>query len=178
MPDKICHFLIERNYIPEEDRELYTYAIFNLLFKFAPFLIIIPFCILTHSILPGALCCASFLFLRKYSGGYHCPTPLSCFLCSSFLMLSMIMIGKSLPHYGIFSFLCPIIVLFSLFLAPTKTRNKELNSKEKRVYKKLYFLRCLIFSAFYFFLIILHLSQLSVCLFIAATFVLFFQILH
>ncbi len=178
MSERICRFLIDRNYIAEEDRELYTYAIFNLLFRFAPFTVIIPFCILTHSLIQGVLVSVSFIFLRKYSGGYHCPTPLSCFVSSSLLMTSLSLAGKYLPFYQVCHVLFPLILLLSLMLAPAETQNKTLSVSERKYYKKHYAWRCLVFAITYYGLGFLHYPRLSPCLLITMILVTVFQIFH
>ncbi len=57
----IITWLICQQAIQEQDRELYTYALYNMV------LLIIPF-----------------MMLRKFSGGFHAKTPLRCMAISSF----------------------------------------------------------------------------------------------
>lgn len=177
MSEKICQFLINRNYINEEDKELYTYAIFNLLFKVAPFLIIIPFCIVSGSLVNGATISFCFIFLRKYSGGYHSKTPISCFISSSLFVVSIIFLSKHLPFsgYQIVVFLCCAILSF--WLAPAKTRNRELTPGEKKYYKKQYLVRLLFLFFLYSVFISTGLHLFSVCILITLSAVLCLQVI-
>lgn len=136
MSEKICQYLINKQYIAEEDKELYTYAIFNILSRLAPFLVIIPFCIIINKVLLCTIICYTFMCLRKYSGGYHCKTPFSCFIFSCVIIIGITLLSMYLPYSSITIVVYAISTLISAILAPAKTENRELTHIEKKNYKK------------------------------------------
>jgi accessory gene regulator B len=75
--------------------------------------------------------------VRVYSGGYHAKTPQGCFVLSTFMLVSVMLLSRflylSAAVYIISLFTSAIIIAF---LSPTETANRPLDKTEKRVYKK------------------------------------------
>ncbi len=141
LSEHIVRWLIKNEVICEEERELYKYATFNRMFTLLPFLVIIPFCLMTGNIINGIVVCAVFLLLRKYTGGYHAKTPMRCWVCSSLLVIAVIY-GTTKIENNIFVFLFLLPAVCSIWvLSPIDSENRRLDVLEKRKYRK--YSRCI-----------------------------------
>ena len=134
--EKIATWLIMQEAINKEDKALYQYAVFTLISKILPFLVVIPFCIVTKTVVNGMILVVVFMNVRKYAGGYHAKTPMRCFIFSSIILSIFIWLSKKIrSYYGLW-----ILLLFSVITlnkySPIESGNKKLEIKEKKKYKK------------------------------------------
>ena len=70
----VISWLIQQQAIAEEDREIYTYAVDNMVFLLAPLVMVLVIGSLMHNIRQGIVMIIPFMLLRKFSGGYHAKT--------------------------------------------------------------------------------------------------------
>lgn len=78
-----------------------------------------------------------FLFIRKYSGGYHCDSYLKCIIWTDFIfILSVIMIDNL--NYELLIPLCIVCSIFSIKKAPICHFNKPFTNSQRKIFKQKY----------------------------------------
>lgn len=135
--DKIIGWLIKNDLMEEKERELYRFG-----FKHV-FLCCIN---LGTAIIIGAICgmfwqsivfSMSYIPLRRYAGGYHAKTPQLCYILSTLLIFSALMVVKYFPNNNFIVQITVGISALLIFLdAPIESKNKPLNEKETVVFRK------------------------------------------
>lgn len=88
----IITWLICQQAIQERDRELYTYALYNMVLLIIPLGLAVMFGWIIGNIRQAIVMIIPFMMLRKFSGGFHAKTPLRCMAISSFLLFLCIKI--------------------------------------------------------------------------------------
>ncbi len=95
MKEKITEWLIKRDAIGEEDRELYEFALENLFLVSSPFLLAVVFSITQGVLLEEFLFILGFLLTRSYTGGYHISSSIICMVCSTLVLCLAAIIIRS-----------------------------------------------------------------------------------
>lgn len=155
--DSIVAWLIDKQVIDEEERELYKYATFNCIFTLLPFLTIIPFCLMTGTIINGIVVVMTFLTLRKYTGGYHAKTPMKCWLYSSLLMIGLIYGTTIIENNSIITIFVLIAVCSIWIFSPIDSDNRKLDVSERKTYRT--HSRCVSLVLFLFYVVLSILSK-------------------
>ena len=85
----------------------------------------------------GILFLVAFIFLRRYSGGYHANTRIRCFIYSNLVSLSYIGFCnlQSIYNNALLTLLFVASIVVILILSPIDNENKRLDEKEKIKYK-------------------------------------------
>lgn len=135
--NKVTNYLICKNVIKEENREIYQYGfeqVFTTLLNAASMLLL---GIVFGEIYQCIVLTVSFMALRSYSGGYHASTSLRCYILTVASISAALSIMKFI---AVNRFIClGLLVLSSviiLLLSPIGTKNKPLDEIEKIIYRK------------------------------------------
>lgn len=134
--ESIVDLLIEKSEIRKEERELYEYAVFNCAFSALPFFVIIPFCLITRTIINGLIFSIVFLSIRKYAGGYHAKTPKRCWVSSCGTVTALIYISSIVKNNEFLYFGLLIAFVTICVFSPVDSENHKLNFSEKKKYGK------------------------------------------
>jgi accessory gene regulator B len=153
MSEKIVDALVEKEIINLEDKELYLYGIeqgaFILLSFFSALLISMYFGVVLEYI------CFLVVFIpvRTYGGGYHSESPIKCYILSTLIIVSSLMmisiVSWTILDCVFISFSAEIVIFLC---SPIESINKPLTDEEKIVYKR-------------YVLILLILTMISIVLF-------------
>lgn len=161
--EKIVAWLIEYEVVEKENRELYEYAAFCLISKVLPFLVVIPFCIITKTIINGVILVAVFMSVRKYAGGYHAKTPMRCFVYSCIILSAFIWISDKLRNRYALLITLLISVIFLNVYSPVESENKKLESIEKIKYKGIVRKLLTIYEILFIALTVCGMDKYAVC---------------
>ncbi len=135
LADRIAGWLIVREAVAEEDRELYEYAVVCSLMTLVPLLLVMLVGGIMGELSTGIVIILPFMALRKFSGGYHAKHMVTCLVCSSGLLAVCIFIAARIAYcwqLGVCMFSGAVLLfLFS----PVDSENKRLDSEEKKRYK-------------------------------------------
>lgn len=142
----------------DDDREIIIYGFFSMLSKLFYAIVCGIFGLLFRCLFESFLFYTSFLFIKKYAGGFHCSTEGRCMIVSSLsIFLSICYI-----YFSSFSkTLTTIIILISLLMSivivafsPVAAKEKPLNDDELIKYKRYslirVFIMLLLLSILYF----------------------------
>jgi accessory gene regulator B len=130
--NSIINWLIKNSAISEENRELYEYAVYSAELLVLPVIMAIVIGWLSGSTVNGIMLIIPFMFLKKYSGGYHAKKLSICMIISTILLTAMIKMSicDIKPAYMY------ITTCIAFIVSPIQSDNKILNEKETRYYKK------------------------------------------
>lgn len=121
----------------------------------SPLVIFLIVCFLIKKFLVGFFIILPFVSIRRYSGGYHAPSPKQCFILStSLLFLLLILSQYNIPIGVLIIFLCISLIIFIIH-APILNINRLYSIKEKRIYKKRTIIICTCWYIFFAILLLI-----------------------
>ncbi len=144
--NSIVNWLIKNSAISEENRELYEYAVYSAELLILPVIMAIVIGWLAGSTVNGIMLIIPFMFLKKYSGGYHAKKLSICMIISNILLTAMIKLSicDIKPAY---MYITTCIAFIELcIVSPIQSDNKVLNEKEMRHYKKVVVMQLAVYS--------------------------------
>ncbi|MBO5260879.1 MAG: accessory gene regulator B family protein [Coprococcus sp.] len=128
--------MYKNNAILYDDIELYEYAIYSILYSTFPLVVFLFICIIFKKLLVGILIVAPFISIRRYSGGYHAPTSILCFIYSITTLLAILLLSQcDIPSVIIIALIIPSYALLSLY-SPIENKNHPISNIEKKIYNK------------------------------------------
>ena len=141
--DRLLKKMIQYNIIDKEDAEIYRFGLEGLtlkLFHYSTYLLIAFF---LGEVSQFIMFFMAFLLLRKNAGGYHAKTKVGCYLLSCMTIMGAILIGKYVQEINLTELLMGIGIISLVIadivigcLAPLGNRNRILNDREIKYYKK------------------------------------------
>lgn len=134
---RLADKLVRENMIPVSERDIYAYGAELFMLKALFYSALLIAALLTRTLAEGAVFTFTYLFLRQYSGGYHCKTPMRCMAVSLLLYLSMTFVYRTgtelteiiLIAAAVLSFVT--VVLFS----PSESEGNPLTAEERKKYR-------------------------------------------
>ena len=126
----------------EEKIKLYEFSIYVLFSSIIHIGSIFVIGLFFNMIYESLILYFSFITIRKFAGGYHAKTPVICYLVSITIIITSLLLLKSLTKHNLTDQLYYLFISFALLaliilvvISPLDNKNKTLNSKEKKVYK-------------------------------------------
>jgi len=135
----ITKILYGKNYIKEDDCEVFEYGIFLVLSQVLYFTVCLLFGIFYGCVLESVIFYFSFMVVREYAGGYHASTELRCFLFSTisiFLSVNFIKVLESQNTNTAFVIVLSLATLLIILLSPLDTPEKPLTANEFKKFRK------------------------------------------
>lgn len=136
----MANWLVKTDAISAEDFDLYSYAMYSVMFVSIPIFLSIVVGILMNMLLESILFIAPFVIIRKYSGGFHLKSPTVCLFVSTGIIAAFLVgIRFSLNHKA---YLAPLISMFLLGVllfikSPIDTEERKLSEQETVVFGKI-----------------------------------------
>ena len=135
--EKIASRLLKNKVILKEDKEIYVYGFKSGFTLFLNLLTAFIVGFVFGMILQSIVFMISYIPLRSYAGGFHASTPWRCYGISLFIIAAVLSWLKFVPFLSIGCIVAIIIGSVLCFvLAPVEDKNKPLDEKEQRVFKK------------------------------------------
>ena len=132
----IITWLICQQAIQERDRELYTYALYNMVLLIIPLGLAVMFGWIIGNIRQAIVMIIPFMMLRKFSGGFHAKTPLRCMAISSFLLFLCIKIIFELSCNWKLLIVTAIMGGSLIIFSPVDSQKRRLEKQQKEQYRK------------------------------------------
>jgi len=126
--------------IKDKDHDLYLYAFHALISYTCSFATMFVIALLMHRLIESVIFIFFFYPLRIYAGGFHEKTELRCYITSTIMFISMILIDiVGVPGIPVWtSCIVLVISIIVIFVkAPLESKNKSLSYDELIKYKKL-----------------------------------------
>ena len=178
LSEKIVKYAIQNDHIKQEQQEEYLYAlnlILNIIFTDITMLFI---GFLMHMVWESIAFWLVYKILRKYCGGFHFGTSLTCYLSSCVMCPVVLLIIRYAPlNIAVWSVITAAAAVFLLIFSPVSAANKPLDEKETVVFGKVARILVLLAAAAYTAMAVLSISTavkiislsiVSVMLFVAA----------
>lgn len=134
---KISNWLVMCGEISVEDKSLYEYAAFNLIFTSIPIGLFLLFCITNNLFINGFIIVFTTLTIRRYAGGYHARKPIVCVCISSFMMIMNLYISLHLKNLYIQCIILFFSTILLWILSPIDSENRRLDENEKKYSKSI-----------------------------------------
>lgn len=131
----------QRNSMSEDEIETVTYGLFTVMSRVMYALISVFVSALLGCVFESLVFYFCFLFVKKYSGGFHAKTEIRCFIISTFSIISCVMLvylskksaGVSLLLLTV-SFVCTLLICL---FAPIASKERPLDETETKRYSKI-----------------------------------------
>lgn len=134
----VADWLAKQDAISDEDRDLFAYATYSLLFGLAPFLIAAALGVAFGMRLESLLLILPFMLIRKFSGGYHLKSPGVCIVLSTSLIALSLVAVKVVINTGCLLLLTGAVLLSTLSLclcSPIDSESRKLSEKETKLFR-------------------------------------------
>ncbi|MDE6357492.1 MAG: accessory gene regulator B family protein, partial [Eubacteriales bacterium] len=104
--------------------------------------------------------------IRVYAGGYHCRTPLRCYIFSVLMLVIVLFIlkGQALRNPLIITIISIISSIIILSLAPVEDENKPLDEIEIKAYEKRTTRNLLIVLSIFLLALMINKINISACI--------------
>ena len=145
----IVNWLSKEGAISDDDKDVYLYALNCMFLNIAPIIIVVIIGIFIGNVVEGLVMIAPFIFIRKYSGGFHMKKMSVCLITSVITLLLCMIAIKYLKCDVIIH--CGVVLangLITLF-SPIDNENRRLSIKEKDRYRIIAIVLMWIFTALY-----------------------------
>lgn len=161
----VSAWLVKANVIKGDDRSLYEFAVYSLLFGLLPVFLTLIYSSILGLLLEGMLMIIPFMLIRKFSGGFHLESPKICFCFSSaIIIVSLIAIkllmktnNVLLPSAGVV--ISTVTICIS---SPIDSDARKLSAKEIRTFGMIARILATLFSIIYFALLFLGKYRLAI----------------
>lgn len=136
--NKIAHYLVNNNMLPKYKLDWCTYFFETKLIQLCYFSAIFFVSSFYFPFVDTLMFILTFMFLRKYSGGYHSSNEISCFVIS----LSIVILGIKTAHYFAYIsiqysiFFLALSSIIILLFSPVNHPNLRLTHDEMVAMKK------------------------------------------
>lgn len=134
----VVKWLEREGAISVKDKELFSYAIYSLLFGLLPIFIVVILGLVFGMLREGLLMIFPFMLIRKFSGGYHLNSPKLCVIISLTLLTLAMALLKVVTQGGYMSFLTVIVFLSVICLcvfSPVENSARMLTNTERRLFR-------------------------------------------
>ena len=137
---QIVDWQIQRQYLRDEERELYVYGYEAMLNQTINILISIAIAIWLKMPIAVVVFLVCYIPLRSYCGGYHERTNLGCTIISALLLLGICLLLKVIPEtidipLAVSAFVICGVLVFRY--APVEDSNNPLDAEEMLHYRKM-----------------------------------------
>lgn len=160
----IVEKLIKNDEINEDDRELYEYAVINVIMSFAPVIMALLFGLLMGKATESLLIIIPYAMIRKFAGGFHFNSMLMCFIFSSAFLVDVILISGVITDCMGLKIVLVISIVIILIISPIDNDNRRLDKEEKYHCWKWTFLLVVVFSLLYLLMLMTNGGEIAKCI--------------
>lgn len=135
--DKLIQLLKREDVISENDTDIYAYGLFQFMMMCLNVGTTILVGVLLKAFIPCVLLNISYIPLRVNAGGFHARTPLRCYLYSTVIIISLLLVLKYISISFVTSL--SVLILSSVIvwlIAPVSTADDPFDDVEKAVFKR------------------------------------------
>lgn len=171
---------MKNNSIHIDEKDFYAYCINGFIEYSLNILTTILIGIATGMILETLLYLVLIIPLRRFAGGFHAKTAVTCYVLSMIMFVGTIfsadLLSKSqlFVNYSPFLFIPTLALIY--ILAPVETVNKKINKQESILQKRIVLAALIICTFLFFILLQLEKYTFSFVIYVTNIFVLMFQI--
>lgn len=135
----IAGFLFKQNCFEKELMPLYIYGTQLLLSSILGVILVLTAGLITQNLMNSILFLLTFIFLRKFTGGLHFNSYLTCNAVTVITFLSTASVEKLITSWesaqGIYCFMMLFSLIITLIFAPLSNPNKEITASDRRRFR-------------------------------------------
>lgn len=150
LSSSVTKWLLRSGAISAEETELYDYAISLVVLTLAPLVLAAAIGAMMGMLPESMLMILPFLFLRKFSGGFHLESPFLCFVSSVSLLTLFLWVIRAMTAGSatvwFLSLLLASLVILTVF-SPIDSEARRLTGPEKKLFRKIAILLAYLFAA-------------------------------
>lgn len=133
----VADWLVRNGAIKKSETELYQYAIESLFLSMMTIVFALLIGLLLGNVVQGIVVIMPFMFLRKFSGGYHAKNLLACILGSSLLMLLSLSLSINIHCDMRLAVITVMSVISMSIFSPIENSNRALQDQERKRFRKM-----------------------------------------
>lgn len=136
----VAKWLEQEGVISREEKGLFSYAVYSLLFGLLPIFIVVILGLVFGMLREGLLMIMPFMLIRKFSGGYHLNSSKHCVALSTALLALAMGLIKLIVQEGYMTVLTVSVSLSVICLclfSPVENIFRKLTDKENRLFHKI-----------------------------------------
>ena len=133
--DSIAVLFLKKNIINEDELPVYQYGMQVLICNIAGMLTVLIVGILISRLVESIIFITIYATLRIYTGGYHARTPLVCNIVFLGTYLVTVMLEALKVNNSVVLIMYLLSCLIILRFSPIENVNKELDEKDKEIYR-------------------------------------------
>lgn len=164
LAESIVTWLIKRETIPQKDRELYEYAAYTFILSMSPVVMVMIIGGIMGQLVESILIIIPFMFIRKFSGGFHAKHAWVCMVFScGILFLCVYMVAYI--KYGILINIVMVCAAIGLTVfSPIDSENRRLDLSEKKKYKITAIVLTMVFVIIYCLFLLTDNKTYAICI--------------
>lgn len=136
--ENVADFFIKRNIVPVDDKDIIKYGVEITLSEIIGSLLVLLTSLFFNCFVEGIVFLAMLRLVKRYTGGYHANSYLTCNLCTIGIFLANVLAYKFTEHMPFYIWLAlsfVSIIIVGIY-APCEHVNHPLTDYEKKLYKK------------------------------------------
>ena len=165
LSSRVANWMEQEGVISVKDKELFSYAVYSLLFGLLPVFIVVILGLAFGMLREGLLMITPFMLIRKFSGGYHLNSPKMCITFSTVLLALALGIVGCVIESGCIALLTAFVVISTgslCIFSPSDNERRKLTGKEISLFHRIVCAVTSIFMAVYFIMCGLNVAHYAV----------------
>lgn len=138
--DAVANWLVRSGAVSEQDKDLYSYAVFNVVFSSVPLWIAMSAGLLMDMLSKSILFILPFVMIRKFSGGFHLKSQNKCFIISTLIILAFLKAIDIVLEEEAYIITLALAILSAILIfvgSPVDSAERRLNEREKLVFSRI-----------------------------------------
>lgn len=131
----ITTWLIKYGAVEQVDRELYEYAAYSFILSISPVVMIIIIGSLMGIPVESILIIIPFMFIRKFSGGFHLKHAWVCMIFSNSILFICVYMAAHIKYSSLTDIIMICAAVSLMIFSPIDSENHLLDLSEKKKYK-------------------------------------------
>lgn len=160
----ITTWLIRHGTILQEDRELYEYATYSFILSISPVIMIMIIGGVMGKAVEGILIITPFMFMRKFSGGFHAKHAWVCMIFSCSILFSCLHMAAHINYSSLIDVIMICATICLIMFSPIDSENRRLDLSEKKKYKITVAVMIIVFVIIYCLLLIADYKAYAICI--------------
>lgn len=146
---KIVENQIKKGKVKSDDEALYQYGYQIMLEKAIAILMTIAVALILNAWVEVLVFCASFISIRIYAGGFHAKSIIGCLILSLVMLVGGVVLNEMLYEwrfYKVYLLIDVVILPIICICAPSEHKNRAVSVSEKKYFKRMVSVFCLLQS--------------------------------
>ena len=163
----ISAWLLSSGAISEKDRSLYEYAAYSFIFSLAPLVIVAIIGSIIGMLAEGIILILPFMFIRKFSGGYHLKSSRICFVTSTLVIILFLLLVEYIISENLINYFAPFVIACTIqiyIISPIGSDARQLSLQELLVFRKIARIIVIAIACIFLLAYVLSLNTFAICI--------------